>query len=414
MKRGLASIAVLIVLLLSPRAQAFDWSFPQVDWKNPSSWPFIPVPEVATDPNGGTTYGVLPVFLFTDHNDQIKSIFAPDITNNTTLGPGGTIRYLAYPSSDTQWYATAGAQWEIARQVDLNYETGRDRDKWWSFQGRLFFERDPTERFYGIGNNSAQGNQTNFTTQQVYGEATVGINFTKQLQLALTERPRLVRIFEGGFTDVPQIFQLFPNQKGITGGTEVLSQAMLTYDTRDSVDIPRSGGLVRTYYAIADRRFLSSSSYNRFGGELRRYQTITSRITFAGHFFMEYEPAGNEMPFWAQARLGGDESLLTDQETLRGFGSGRFIGNNLVVGNLEMRTRIFDANLFGTHGTLELAPFVEAGRVAQSISYNPVSALHPVGGIGFRGIAMPFVVGFVDVGYGGEGAAIFSGINYPF
>ena len=34
--------------------------------------------------------------------------------------------------------------------------------------------------------------------------------------------------------------------------------------------------------------------------------------------------------------------------------------------------------------------------------------------IGFRGIAEPFVVGFVDIGWGGEGAAVFSGINYPF
>ena len=56
----------------------------------------------------------------------------------------------------------------------------------------------------------------------------------------------------------------------------------------------------------------------------------------------------------------------------------------------------------------------EAGRVAHSLSYNPVSALHPVGGVGFRGIAEPFVVGFVDVGYGGEGAANLPGINYPF
>jgi hemolysin activation/secretion protein len=129
---------------------------------------------------------------------------------------------------------------------------------------------------------------------------------------------------------------------------------------------------------------------------------------------MEYEPAGNEMPFWAQARLGGDQSILTDQQPLRGFGTGRYIDNNLVVANIEMRNRVYDANLFGTHGTLEIAPFAEAGRVANQLGYNPVSELHPVGGVGFRGIAEPFVVGFVDVGYGGQGAAIFSGINYPF
>jgi outer membrane protein assembly factor BamA len=392
---------------------------PQYDWhsfkiQDPNSWPFIPVPEVATDPNGGVTYGVLPVWLFTDDKNEISSILAPDINANSTLGPGGNFRYLAYPSSDTNWYAVAGAQETIARKVDLDYQTGREHKHWWSFEGRFYFERDPTERFYGLGNNSHQGNQTNYTTEQLYGEAIFGLNFTDKLQLSMMERPRYVRIQKGGFTSVESIFKGFPNQKGINGGTEILSQWVLQYDSRDSVDIPRSGTLGRLYYGIADRSFGSSQSYNRFGGELREYLTVGQRITFAGHLFNEYEPAGNEMPFWAQARLGGDESLLTDQQTLRGYGTSRFTDNNLFVMNLEMRTRVWDKNIFGTHGILEIAPFAEAGRVAHEMSYDPFSNLHPVGGVGFRGIAEPFVVGYVDIGWGGEGAAIFSGINYPF
>jgi hypothetical protein len=35
-------------------------------------------------------------------------------------------------------------------------------------------------------------------------------------------------------------------------------------------------------------------------------------------------------------------------------------------------------------------------------------------GLGFRGIARPFVVGYVDIGYGSEGIAAFTGLNYPF
>jgi len=395
------------------------WKMPRYDWssfkiQDPNSWPFIPVPEVATDPNGGVTYGVLPVWLFTDDKSEITSILAPDINSNSTLGPGGNFRYLAYPSSDTNWYAEAGAQETIARNVDIDYQTGRDHKNWFSFEGRFFFEKDPTERFYGPGNDSHFGNQTNYTTEQVYGEGIFGLNFSKKWQLSLMERPRWVRIHDGGFTSLPSIFQLFPNQKGVNGGSEVLQQLMIQYDSRDSVDIPRSGTLGRLYYGNADRRFGSSVSYNRFGGELRQYITVGERITFAGHIFNEYEPAGNEMPLWSQARLGGDESLLTDQETLRGYGAGRYIDNNLFVMNVEMRTRVWDKNVLGTHGILELAPFAEAGRVGHEMGYNPFSDLHPVGGIGIRGIAEPFVVGFVDIGWGGEGAAVFSGINYPF
>jgi hypothetical protein len=35
-------------------------------------------------------------------------------------------------------------------------------------------------------------------------------------------------------------------------------------------------------------------------------------------------------------------------------------------------------------------------------------------GLGVRGVASPFVVGYVDIGFAHGKAAVFSGINYPF
>jgi len=392
-----------------------QWQWPHnFTLKDPDTWPFIPVPEIATDPNGGTTVGILAAVLYTDAKNQITNIFAPDLETNTTLGPGGTFRFLSYPSEDTNWYATAGGQEKIARHVDVDYQTGRTRKQWWSFEGRFFFEKDPTERFYGVGNDSRLGNETNYTTNQFYGLGVLGLNFTEDLQLALSIRPRQVRIQHGGFDNLPSIFQIFPNQKGINGGSEVLNQAVLSYDTRDSLQVPRKGGLAEAYFGIADRRFGSSISYTHFGGEIRRYYAISDKVTLAGHAFIEYDPSGNETPFWSMGRLGGQESLLTDQETLRGYGAGRFVDNNVAVANGEVRTRIWDHDVFGTHGIVELAPFLDVGRVAHNMGFDPFSQSHTAGGVGFRGIAEPFVVGFVDVGYGGEGVAVFSGINYPF
>jgi hypothetical protein len=34
-------------------------------------------------------------------------------------------------------------------------------------------------------------------------------------------------------------------------------------------------------------------------------------------------------------------------------------------------------------------------------------------GVGFGAIALPFVVAYVDAGYGPNGTAVFSGVNYP-
>ena len=114
----------------------------------------------------------------------------------------------------------------------------------------------------------------------------------------------------------------------------------------------------------------------------------------------------------ASGRRG--ESVLFGQQTLRGYGAGRFVDNNLTDFNLEVRTRVYERTIMGTHGILELAPFIDAGKVFEYAYQDPIDPLHPVGGMGFRAIAQPFVVGYVDVGWGAEGPAFFSGINYPF
>jgi hypothetical protein len=67
-----------------------------------------------------------------------------------------------------------------------------------------------------------------------------------------------------------------------------------------------------------------------------------------------------------------------------------------------------------THVALEVAPFVDAGRVFASSDTGPLSQLHSVGDVGFRSIARPFVVGYVNLGYGSEGLAVFTAINYLF
>jgi len=392
-------------------------NFPRWHWLDPRGWPFtlIPLPIVVTDPNAGTTVGVMPVFLFNDEHHHIREIFAPDVNDNTNMGAGGTLRYLSYPSADTQWYAIASASQTIARRVDLLYSTGRTRQNWWSFEGRFFFERDPTERFFGLGNESRKRAQTNFTTEQVYARLRLGLNLSPELQVALEERPRYSRIKTGALTDgLPFIGTSFPTLKGLHGGSELMNRAIVSYDTRDSVDIPSSGGLAQLYAGVVDRRLGSSYSYTEFGAELKRFVRVGKRIVFAGRLYAQYIPAGKETPFFAMSRLGGQESVLAYQQTLRGYGAGRFVDNNLSVGNLEMRTRVFDATIFDTHGILELAPFVEAGKVFHTVRGNPVNRLHPVGGLGFRAIAEPFVVGFVDVGVGSEGASVFTGINYPF
>lgn len=383
-------------------------------WRSPQDWPFIPLPEVATDPNGDTTLGILPVWLFTDEQKQIRQMFAPDLTYNPTLGLGGTLRFFSYPSDDTQWYFVASAAETIDRDIELFYTTGRTRQEWWSFESRVRYERDPTDRFFGLGNSSSRGEESNFTTEQLFAEARLGLNFTPQLQIAMELRPRYVNIQHGAFSTLPFTEVAFPTLKGLLSNHEVFTRLVASYDTRDSVSIPRRGSWLTLFGGLTDRCCLSSVSYSVFGAEGRHYYPLGDRVTFAGHAALRYTAGGQQPPFWALSKLGGDRSDQGERQPLRGFGDSRFVDNNLFVTNLELRTRVFSLDLFGTQATLELAPFFEIGRVFHALDAVPFTHLHPVGGVGFRGLAAPFVVGYVDVGYGGEGVTVFSGIDYPF
>src|SRR5207249_850784 len=132
------------------------------------------------------------------------------------------------------------------------------------------------------------------------------------------------------------------------------------------------------------------------------------------HAAVQYMPVDASTPFWALSSLGGDRSVLGERQPLRGFGNDRFIDRNLISASAEFRARVLDLNLFSTELGIELAPFVDIGRVFHRLDDNPLSSLHRAAGLGFRAIAEPFIVGYLDIGFGGNGVAIFSGINYPF
>ena len=48
-------------------------------WFNPATAPFIPIPEIATDPNSGTTVGLIPTWLQTDEHARVSQLTAGEI-----------------------------------------------------------------------------------------------------------------------------------------------------------------------------------------------------------------------------------------------------------------------------------------------------------------------------------------------
>jgi hypothetical protein len=381
-------------------------------WYN--ALPFLPVPEIAQDPDSGTTVGLLPVWLITDDQQRIRRIIAPDVLYNPNFGYGFHGRIYDYPSEDRQWSVEAGAKERVEREFDGEYTLGRLREGRWSFTGSVIYDVNGSPRFFGIGNGTAQRNETNFTNRQGLLQAQVGYNFTHAWQLLLTARLRVVDILPGTLDKIASIGQRFPQVRGLGTNYEQLNRLSIIYDTRDNLTAPRQGMTWVAYGGVASRSgLLNNSLYSEAGIDGRVFWPMNPKTILATHVSLRYLPSTERLPFWALSTLGGGQSVVGGEQPLRGFGEGRFYDRNSFSATAELRRTAFEFDAI-SHVEIEVAPFVDVGNVFHNGPTFPIRALHKVAGVGFRGIARPSVVGYVDVGYGSDGAAVFTGINYPF
>jgi outer membrane protein assembly factor BamA len=373
------------------------------------------VPEIGTDPNGGTTVGLIPARVRINEQQDIDRIIAPDVLHNADFGYGAHGRIYAFPSADEQWSIIAGLKERVERSLAAQLERGRLREGRWSINTSLLYDRSGTPRFFGIGNDSRYGAQTNFTDQQGSLQARIGLNLNHAWQVQYTARMRIVDVLPGTLPGIPSIETRFPDLTGLGTTKALLNRLSLAYDTRDDLSVPRSGVEWVTYAGVASRGGLFNDSlYAEAGLDAREFWPVGAGTVIAGHAALRYLPSVDRLPFWALSCIGGEDSDIGGTQPLRGYGAGRFCDRNSFSASAELRQRVLSLNIVSTRVELELTPFVDIGRVFEGMGTWPLRRLHKIGGIGFRGLARPFVVGYVDVGYGDEGAAVFTGLNYPF
>ena len=408
-RRALIALAVAATLAFATGARALDRSY-------------IPIPEIITDPNEGNTFGILGVVLFLDEKDEIKYMLAPDIRYNDTKGTFPTFRFFGYPSPDRRYSIVVGKSTTVDEDYELEYT---DRTFW---DGRGFLlasflrEKDSTERFFGFGNNSREnpirlptgrqmGGESNYTDVDTQAQATPGVWLLPYANLSYRMRIRNYGVDPGQVTGIPFVADTHPEGRGrgLEGGTYWAHQVTLTYDSRDSTDIPTHGALAYAYTEAADKRLGSHTSFVKFGADWRDFIPLrkTGNPILALHGLLNYTSGDKDTPWWELSSLGGRRGL-------RGFGSHRFIDFNRSLGQAELRTRVWGRRLFGVKFELEVAPFLEAGQVFRRVVESPANDLHWVYGLGFRGVVRPQIVGFVDVGRGSEGVSVFTGVDYPF
>lgn len=377
-------------------------------WPVQAKMSFIPLPVIDTDPNAGGTFGFLPVFMFLNEKDEVTSMIAPDLTYNETTGLSGTFRYLGYPSEDRQYSVILNQSIKKARDFEMHWEDSSLLNGKYILETDFFSGVDPTARLFGLGNKSQEDRETNYAHRETGFKLTGGVKLFRNTLLAMRERFQRVSVKKGE-EDLPFSRDIFPGMRGLTRSRIWAHALSLTYDSRDSDDLPTTGNYARMLWEFSSKELASSSSFIRSTLELKKLLPSQDKrfvlvLRGRGEFLLQRD---RDLPFYEESRLGG-------VDTLRGFGDQRFIDHNLLLFSAEERIRVFTKKLFDVEAEFQVAPFMEVGRVFNHLSDMAGRRYHVVGGVGFRAAFRPDIVGFVDIGVGEEGGTAFMGLGYPF
>ena len=368
------------------------------------------VPAISTSKNDGSDFGVIVPFLDSDQGGNLRSLFAPMIIHNSFLGVRGTLNYFYYWPGGNQMELVGSFTEEIERKLKFRYQDpGFIQGLFFLDVGAQFF-KNATKRFFGIGQITPEGNETNYTGREIQVHWNFGIHLNDVTRLAVNQRFREVKIQPGGVDTEPYARDRFPSAPGMKGATILAHRLVFQYDSRDNWNTPTAGTRFEAFGELAqnfDHKEGEDLQYSRYGIDLRQIiPSPSKRYVLIARANMQLS-FGDGIPFYEQSSLGGEDNL-------RGFGRDRFIDKHLVSFSAEERIHLFALNMFNVNIECEMTPFIDMGRTYQDFKFRQFNEWEFTPGVGFRGIVRPNVIGRVDWAYSKEGGAVFAGLNYPF
>lgn len=368
---------------------------------------YFPVPAVSTSKNDGSEGGFIVPILRTDEEGDLTHLIAPLFVVNTIVGARGSVDLFRFWSGGRRLRFVGMFTQKIERRLEFEYSDPAFYHGLFTVDLGSSFFKNATNRFYGIGQNSLQSNQTNYTAREVRAHWAFGVYLNPVSRLIFAQRFREVRV-ERGATSLPYTAASFPSVQGINGASILGHRLTFRYDTRDNLVTPTTGSLTRIYAGInINTRKSNFPTYFRYGLEFRKlFPSPTKRMIFVVRGLLQ-ATFGQDIPFYELSSLGG-------QDTLRGYGQDRFIDKHMVVLNAEQRIHLFQIHVFNVNAEFSVAPFVDMGKVFHSFNTKLLTDYQVTPGFGLRGLVRPNLVGRVDIGFSREGNAVFAGLDFPF
>ena len=368
----------------------------------------FPIPSASTSKNDGNDAGLIVPVLITDPDGELKYLMAPMFIHNSIVGARGTFNLFRYDPGGRQIKFIASLSEKIERKIVFDYtDPAFSGGRYFLNFGATFF-KNATSRFFGLGQETVEAAQTNYTAREARANWRFGVYINEVTQISVGQRVRQMSL-QRGATDLPFTGEVFPTVDGVQGETIIIGhRATFHYDTRNNLSSPTDGMAV-TAYAEVNQNVHSGDHpiYSRYEMEVKKLFPSESKRAILVMRADLQATLGEEVPFFEQSSLGG-------QNNLRGYGVDRYIDKNLVAVSIEERIHIARAKVAGVTADFEFAPFLDTGQVFNSYQDISFKDYRMTPGVGFRGIVRPNVVGRIDYGFSKEGGAIFAGLDFPY
>jgi hypothetical protein len=398
---------------------------------------FTGFPAIGVDPESGFTYGASVQWF----------------DNGPTNSP--FFRYTPYRRRVT--VAATGSTGGSTRAL-IGFDAPNLNDTPWRIRTAGTFERNKFENYFGVGESSLSpltfpGSPLRYDNFRDYAEALEknlnGITWARYNDYQKTQvggvatverdywggwlRPQLglqinhvdVVDYTGQRIDgaIMQPTHLFTDHEagktiGFNGGFDNALKAGLTFDTRDFEPDPASGMMLQAIARVSSRALGSAFNYEQVNFSASGFHNLLGdphRLILAGR--VDYEMQFGDVPFYSAPNIPfteGDVDGLGGQPTLRGFVMNRFVGTTAAFANGELRWSFGETVFLRQHLRFMLVPFVDTGRVFNSIGDTTLEGWKIDGGAGLRlAWNLSTVVSF-DYGRSSEGGMFSMGLGHQF
>lgn len=353
--------------------------------------------------------------------DSIETAFLPALSYNTDFGfmTGGLVQRFHYKKdvkpfhSFIQAAAIVSTKGLASALIEYDKPNAFNSNK--RFINQFYISRFLQDSYYGIGSyqkidDSFNSNNTLYSFQSFSTglDSRLRIPLNKEDNTSLNLLAILNFDYNTPVDNGPDRLITQQQPLGIEGGRTLHLGTGFIWENRNSEFRPSKGNYIESTIEVGQTWFGSSYDTFVFQADLRKYLSffLLKEVTWANRFFTKN--TSGDVPYWKLAYAG-------DEESLRGYPSNRFLDDNVILFNTELRTWLF--NIKAIKGEFGGTLFFDVGRTypngeSLDVIFNDLKYSYGLGGT-----SSFFTSDFIlrtDLGFSEEGVGVYFTAGYMF